>query len=114
MDDTIRRLLKVNLRFPFMTSKVKKFIYQCPVCQKMSAVKVINNAAPFTSSSYTIMESLNMDFLGPFPHKGCVLLIIDKFSCWVELYATDDATSMSAAECLLNHFDRYGAPRLKM
>ena len=78
----------------------------------MSAVKFVNNAAPFTSSSTTIMESLNMDFLGPFPDKGYVLVIIDKFSRWVELYATDDATSKSAADSLLNHFGRYGAPRL--
>ena len=112
VDDTVRKLLKANLRFPYMRAKVKKFLKECPVCQKMSASKVTNNAAPFTSSSYSIMESLNIDFIGPFPDKGYVLTIIDKFSRWVELYATDDATARSAAECLLNHFGRYGSPKL--
>ena len=31
-------------------------------------------------------------------------------SRWVELYHTTDATSLSAAECLLKHFGRFGAP----
>ena len=29
---------------------------------------------------------------------------------WVQLYHTIDATALSAAECLLKHFGRFGAP----
>ena len=29
---------------------------------------------------------------------------------WIELYHTLDATALSAAECLLKHFGRFGAP----
>ena len=53
------------------------------------------------------MECLN---IGPFSDQGYILVIVDTFTRWVELYHTTDATSLSAAECLLKHFGRFGAP----
>ena len=49
-------------------------------------------------------------FKRPFPDQGYILVIVDTFTRWVELYHTTDATSLSAAECLLQHFGRFGAP----
>jgi len=54
-----------------------------------------------------------MDFVGPINTEdstGYILVIIDTFSKWVELYACDTATAKEAADCLLQHFGRYGAP----
>ena len=51
------------------------------------------------------MECLNIDFVGPFPDGDCM-----------HVYSLDrtlsypDATALSAAECLLKHFGRFGAP----
>ena len=56
------------------------------------------------------MECLNIDFVGPFPDGGYVLVIIDTFTRWVELFYTIDATAVSTANCLLQHFGRFGAP----
>ena len=42
--------------------------------------------------------------------QGFILVIVDTFTRWVELYHTTDATALSAAECLLKHFGRFGAP----
>ena len=56
------------------------------------------------------MECLNIDFIGPFPDQGYILVIVDTFTRWVELYHTTDATALSAAECLLKYFGRFGAP----
>ena len=56
------------------------------------------------------MECLNIDFIGPFPDQGYILVIVDTFTRWVELYQTTDATALSAAECLLEHFGCFGAP----
>ena len=39
-----------------------------------------------------------------------LVVIVNTFIRWVELYHTTDATSLSAAECLLKHFSRFGAP----
>ena len=57
------------------------------------------------------MECLSIDFLGSFPDKGYILVIVCTFTRWVELYLTTDATALSAAECLIKHFGRFGAPR---
>jgi hypothetical protein len=111
VDVTCQRLLKSKIIIKFMRTKVKKFILQCPVCQKTDTRKRENNDIPFTTSSDVIMESLNMDFLGPFEDGGYVLTVIDKFSRWVELYVTEDTTALSAAKWLLNHFGRYGPPK---
>jgi transposase InsO family protein len=68
------------------------------------------HAHGFSTSTYTPMECFNIDFIGPFPAGGYVLVIIDTFTRWVELYRTKDASALSAAQCLLKHFGRFGAP----
>jgi adenine-specific DNA glycosylase len=57
------------------------------------------------------MEVLNIDFLGPYPDKGYVLVIIDTFTRWIELFPSEDATAKAALDGLLQHFGRYGCPR---
>ncbi len=56
------------------------------------------------------MECLNIDFICPFPDGGYILVIVDTFTRWVELFPTPDATAASAAQALLQHFGRFGAP----
>jgi hypothetical protein len=53
-----------------------------------------------------------MDFIGPFPDNSHVLVIIDTFSRWTELFWCPDATAASACRALLDHFGRFGAPNL--
>ena len=55
------------------------------------------------------MECLNIDFIGQFPDQGYILVIVDTFTRWIELYHTTDATALSAAECLLKHFGHFVA-----
>ena len=77
----------------------------------MNMLKIPIHAHDFTTSTYTPMECLDIDFLGPFPDKGYILVIVCTFTRWVELYLTTDATALSAAECLIKHFGRFGTPR---
>ena len=109
VERTIKRLLKTG-SWEYMRQHVKLFIQRCPCCQKMSMIKTAIAAHPFTTSTYTPMECLNIDFIGPFPDGGSVLVIVDTFTRWVELYPTPDATALSAATSLLSHFGRFGAP----
>ena len=81
----------------------------CPCCQKMNMLKIPIHAHGFTTSTYPPMECL-INFIGPFPDQGYILVIVDTFTRWVELYHTTDAAALSAAECLLKHFGRFGAP----
>ena len=63
------------------------------------------NAYRYTTSTYKPMECLNIDFIGPFPDKGYILVMIDTFSRFVELYATPDATAKSACTALIEEGD---------
>jgi Integrase core domain len=76
----------------------------------MAVLKIPIHTHPFTTSVYTPMERLNMDYIGPFPDGGYILVIICCFTRWVELFLTDDATSTAASKCLFQHFGRFGAP----
>ena len=82
----------------FQRQHIRYFIDNCPR-QKMSKLKIPIHAHGFTTSTYTPMECLNIDFIGPFPDRGYILVIVDTFTRWVELYATSDATALLAANC---------------
>jgi len=101
-------LIKRNT--PYLRTHIKQYIAMCPNCQKMSMIKIPIITHPFTTSRYYPMECLNIDFVGPFPDKGYILVIIDTFTRWVELYSTAQATAILTAKCLFQHFGRFGAP----
>lgn len=94
---------------------VTTFIRQCPTCQKLDARTHEVHAQPFTTATYEVMQTLNVDTIGPFPKdtKGneYILQIIDTFTRFTELYAVPDTTALQAAYCLLDHIGRYGAPK---
>jgi hypothetical protein len=94
---------------------IKAFIRRCPCCQKMSRIQTPIHTAKFTlSTTDAPMLRLNVDFLGPFPTdtegNTYILVIIDMFSRFVELYAVRDSKSETFANALLKHIGRYGAP----
>jgi hypothetical protein len=65
---------------------------------------------PFTTSRYYPMESLNIDFVGPYPDGGYVFVVICTFTRWVELWWSANAMANEAANHLLQHFGRFGGP----
>ena len=66
VQSTLQRLLDFGLNWLHMRQRVKNFVKNCPVCQKLSAVKFPNYSHPFTTSTYVPMQCLNIDFIGPF------------------------------------------------
>jgi transposase InsO family protein len=106
----MKRLQDVNKRWEFQRHHVRWFIDHCPLCQKMSMLKIPIHAHGFSTSTYTPMECLNVDFIGPFSDGGYIFVIVDTFTRWVELFHTVDATALSAAKCLFQHFGRFDAP----
>ena len=75
-----------------------------------------NKFAIFTNqlsvATYTPIVRLNIDFVGPIntDDDSGYILVIDRFSKWVELYPCENVTAKAAADCLVRHFGRYGAP----
>ena len=90
LERTLLRLHKLNHKWLFQRQHVRHFIDHCPCCQKMSKLKTPIHAHGFSTSTYTPMECLNIDFIGPFPDGGYVLVIIDTFTRWVELFHTKE------------------------
>ena len=92
--------------WPQMREHVKTFIKRCPICQKLSHTKILVQTENFTTATYNPMERLSVDSIGPLEVDELgmmyIIVIIDCFTRWVELYATPDATAKSAARALLS------------
>ena len=110
LDRTLEKLAELGHNWLYMRYHIRTFIRFCPCCQKMSAVRISINAHHFATSAHAIFDVLNIDFVGPFPDESHVLVIIDAYSRWTELYHCDAATAVHACRCLLEHFGRFGAP----
>jgi transposase InsO family protein len=112
---TMDRLKQRNLHWPDMHEHVKRFVKQCPCCQKMSFLKHPIEHHPFVIASYEPMQKLAVDTAGPFEkdiHGNThVCVITDCFSRFTMLIPTLDATAQSAARALLQWVGLFGAPK---
>ena len=77
VERTIKKLKTAGHDWPFLRPHVRKYNRECPLCQKISQIKRQIHASPFTTSSYTPMEVINMDYIGPYPDGGYVLVLLD-------------------------------------
>ena len=93
---TMRNLKLVVEKWLGMRDDVRQFIAHCPYRQKMTQIKTPVNAYRYSTSTYKPMECLNIDFIGPYPDKGYVLVIVDTFTRFVELIPCPDATAKFA------------------
>ena len=98
VDRTLTRLFSLQQVWKHMKQHVRTFIQNCPCCQKLSAKDPKTNASHFATSNYAIFDTLNVDYIGPFPDKGYILVIITR---WTELFWCANADAKSAADCTL-------------
>ena len=114
VERTLKYLKEQNEPWLYMREHVKRFIRECPCCQKMSYLKVPIHTNPFTTATLEPNERINVDSIGPLPpdeNGNChILNISDTFSRFIELYATKSTTAKEAAVCLLSYIGRYGCP----
>ena len=98
----------------YMREHVKRFIQRCPVCQLQSHANIKVQTANFTAAVHEPNERINVDHIGPLvadEHGNTyIIVLIDCFTRWVELYAVKDASALPAARALLAHFGRFGQP----
>lgn len=113
---TLDMMRSAGVVFDGMSGAVARFIASCPTCQKVrlgqgsvvGAVKTTAVEEPFTVVA--------VDVIGPLPEDSrtlskYVLVAIDGFSRFVELFPCRDTSAAEAARALLQLFGRYGAPR---
>lgn len=114
VDKTISMLQSSNLGWKYMRKHVRQFIQQCPVCQKLREHHREIKTHPFTTASYMPMDVLNIDTIGPVAKDALgneyIIVIIDCFTRWVELFGVPDTSALSAARALLQHTGRFGTP----
>eukprot|EP01039_Chlorochromonas_danica_P019586 gene19586-23732_t len=83
-------------------------------CPTLFVSKSFSKQQQKWSASYYPMEVLNMDTIGPLKAdeegKEYILVIIDCFSRFVELYPVKSTAAIFCARALLNHIGRYGVP----
>ena len=113
-DTTLARLRARGVSWPNMENDVEAFIRNCPSCQKLSEKSFPITSNHYSSAAYSPMLRLNVDTIGPYTKdsfgNAYVIVVIDTFTRFVELYKAPDATAVSAARALLDHIGRYGVP----
>ena len=93
---------------------VERFCRQCPECQLMSQVKHVVHTHPFTTAAYAPMERIAIDTIGPLkadPDGNThVMVVIDCFTRYAELYPIQKLDAQTAADKLLHFMCHYGTP----
>jgi len=88
----------------------------CPYCQITIRLRVPIKAHRFTCASYNPFEILHLDHIRPLTKDAhgneYILVIIDAFSRWVELFPTKSTTAIETASVILNHIGRFGSPEV--
>lgn len=111
---TISLLREAGEEWPLMAKDVAEFIRKCPCCQKNRPFQKESNGPNRSLTVYEPFQRLAMDFIGPLPvdenGNAFLLVIVDTFTRWVELFALSSATAESTAECILQIIGRYGLP----
>ena len=114
VDRTVGKLKAKGKHWKYMREHVKRYIRQCPCCQKMSYLRTPIHTHPFTTACYEPMERWQADTIGPLPadEDGCcfILVIICCFTRWVSLYPIKDTTAKSCVDAMMQHVGTFGAP----
>ena len=77
LERTLKRFKDLNVTWEYQRQHVRYLIDHYPCCQKMNILEIPIHAHGFTTSTYTPMECLNIDFIGPFTDQGYILVIVD-------------------------------------
>ena len=100
--------------WPGIRAHIKRFVAQCPCCQKMNQLKPVIQARPFTTATYHPWERLNIDTVGPLPESSeghqHIIVIIDCFTRFVELYPAKTVNADDAKKAIISCIGRYGIP----
>jgi transposase InsO family protein len=111
---TQRLMNRQGYDWPLMRRHIRAFVKSCPTCQKNRRPLDPNEVAMGYLSHDEPFTAVSMDFVGPLPadeHGNCYILVfIDQFTRYVELFSTSDCSAASALQGLLSVFGRYGAP----
>jgi transposase InsO family protein len=112
---TKKRILEAGLTWRGLAKDVKAYVSSCVACQKVKAsLSQMSHGQMQDFRPTRPHQSLNIDFL-KMPKskdgKQYILVMIDRFSRWVELRAVANADARTTVQCLIESiFCRHGIP----
>ena len=102
--------------WPTLRQDVREYVQSCPCCQKMSQILPVIAATRFVLSSQAPMMKVDMDTIGPLPEdingNKHIIVIIDTFTRYVNMYPVKDVSAISAARAFHEHSCRFGYPKM--
>uniref|UniRef100_A0A8C4S7S2 Gypsy retrotransposon integrase-like protein 1 n=1 Tax=Erpetoichthys calabaricus TaxID=27687 RepID=A0A8C4S7S2_ERPCA len=112
---TLLRLLEVAW-WPSVRRDVWDYVKRCEVCQKYKTPSGKPAGELQTMIPSEPGEMLGVDLMGPLPSsttkKTILMVVVDYFSKWVELFALPDAKTHRICTLLKNEiFTRWGVPK---
>lgn len=114
VERTLTKLQLAGYEWQYMRGHVQSFIKGCGCCQMMSMIRTPIVTRAYTTSSYAAMERLAIDTITPLPESTSgycyILVVIDTFTRWIELYPTKNVDAETATKRLLSHCGQYGIP----
>jgi hypothetical protein len=114
LERMLSKLRDLKHEWKEMRDHARRFIDNCPCCQKMNNIRVSIKTHPFKLATTRPMEVIHIDtlYMGIENQHGdkYLLVLIDSCSRWIELYPIPDLTATIAATKLVEYFGRYGRP----
>ncbi len=93
---------------------VKDFVRKCSRCQKMSILKILIQCHPFTTSSYSPISRVNVDYIESLAPdqdgNDMIVVIIDSLSRFVFFQAVRSTKAQEAAKALLRFICTFVIP----
>lgn len=112
-EPTCHALQAAGHDWPNMRRDIAEYIRACDTCQKNAPYSTNTDNIPKGSLAvFEPFERIDMDFIGPLPTdldgKCFILVVVDAFTRWVELFALSNCTAESVGICLSRLALRYG------
>ena len=121
VERTLKLLIKhlpPNQHWAGMRKDVATFINNCPQCQFMQPsklkIRLKAKSEPFNNFVSKPWQLIALDSMGPFPEdengNNYIIVVIDVFSRFVELYAVPQLSAKCTAQILIEYTSRYATP----
>ncbi|XP_053406038.1 uncharacterized protein K02A2.6-like [Mercenaria mercenaria] len=105
----MKQRLRSKLWRPGMDKDIEKFCKECYSCQLVGQSQ---KSEPMKRRELPSQpwEHLSADFLGPLPSGHNLLVIVDYYSRWVEIFVLKTITSYKIIQCFKRLFAVHGLP----
>ena len=111
---TVARM-RENYFFSNMRQVVSQVVRACTFCQRHKRTPRAYHGIRRTLSKVGPWDTLGIDIFGPLPTASSgfkyIVVVIDQFSKWVELFPCRIVKSEKIADILMSVFHRFGCPR---